>query len=80
LPEAVRARNDKMGFPLPIGAWCAGPWKDLVRDVCCGPRARARGILDPAGVERALATPGRYDRRIFAALFLELWCRTFLDG
>ncbi len=80
LPAAVRARRDKMGFPLPVGAWCAGPWKDLVLDVCCGPRARQRGVIDAAGVERALERPGRYDRGLFAALFLELWHRTFLDG
>jgi asparagine synthase (glutamine-hydrolysing) len=80
LPEAVRARRDKMGFPLPLGAWCAGPWRDMIRDVCCGPRARSRGMVDAAGVERALERPGRYDRGLFAALFLELWHRTFLDG
>ncbi len=80
IPETVRARRDKMGFPLPVGAWCAGPWRDMVRDVCCGPRARARGMIDAVGVERALDRPGRYDRGIFAALFLELWHRTFLDG
>lgn len=80
LPEAVRARRDKMGFPLPIGAWCAGPWRDLVRDVCCGRAAKARGMIDAKGVERALENPGRYDRGLFAALFLELWSTTFLDG
>jgi asparagine synthase (glutamine-hydrolysing) len=80
LPEAVRARRGKMGFPLPIGAWCAGPWRDLVRDVCCGRRARERGVIDADAVERALANPGRFDRGLFAALFLELWHGTFLDG
>ncbi|MFI5403135.1 MAG: asparagine synthetase B family protein, partial [Planctomycetota bacterium] len=80
LPEPVRARRDKMGFPLPIGAWCAGPWREMVMDVCCGARARERGMIDAAGVERALERPGRYDRGLFAALFLELWSRAFLDG
>jgi asparagine synthase (glutamine-hydrolysing) len=80
LPEAVRGRRDKMGFPLPLGAWCRGAWNDFVHDVCCGPRARARGMIDGAAVERALAGGGRFDRGLFAALFLELWCRTFLDA
>lgn len=80
LPAVVRARRDKMGFPIPIGTWCAGPWREMIRDVCCGPRARARGMIDGAGVEHALERPGRYDRGLFAALFLELWSRTFLDG
>jgi len=80
LPEAVRARRDKMGFPLPIGTWCAGPWRDLVMDTCCGARARERGVVDAQAVERALARPGPFDRGLFAALFLELWFEAFLDG
>jgi asparagine synthase (glutamine-hydrolysing) len=80
LPEAVRARRDKMGFPLPIGEWCKGPWRDLVLDVCCGRRARERGVVDPGAVERAVEGGGRFDRGLFAALFLELWFRSFVDG
>ncbi|HEX5138014.1 MAG TPA: asparagine synthase (glutamine-hydrolyzing) [Planctomycetota bacterium] len=80
LPEAVRARQDKMGFPLPIGAWCRGPWRDLVMDVCCGARARERGVVDAGKVAAAVEHGGRFDRGIFAALFLELWFRSFLDG
>jgi asparagine synthase (glutamine-hydrolysing) len=80
LPDVVRARRDKMGFPLPIGAWCRGPWRDLVLDVCASRTARERGILDGNGIERALAGGGRFDRGLFAALFLELWFRSFVDG
>ncbi len=80
LPEAVRARRDKMGFPLPVGAWCRGPWRDLVMDVCCGPRARERGVVDAEAVARAVDEGGRFDRGLFAALFLELWFRSFIDG
>jgi asparagine synthase (glutamine-hydrolysing) len=80
LPEVVRSRRDKMGFPLPIGAWCQGPWRDLVTDVCCGPRARERGVVDADAALRALERPGRFDRGLFAALFLELWFRSFIDG
>jgi hypothetical protein len=69
-----------MGFPLPVGAWCAGPWRDLVRDTCLSPRARGRGMIDPLAVERALERPDRFGRGLYAALFLELWCRTFLDA
>jgi asparagine synthase (glutamine-hydrolysing) len=80
LPEAVRARRDKMGFPLPIGAWCRGPWRELVMDVCCGPRARERGVVDAGAVAHAVGAGGRFDRGLFAALFLELWFRSFVDG
>jgi asparagine synthase (glutamine-hydrolysing) len=80
VPPAVHGRRDKMGFPLPVGHWGAGAWRDLVRDTCLGRRARERGMIDPDAVERALERPARYDRALFAALFLELWCREFLDG
>jgi len=79
LPEAVRAREDKMGFPLPLGAWLAGEWREFARDLLLSRRARERGMVEPRGVEAALADPGRYDRGLYALLFLEQWCRTFLD-
>jgi asparagine synthase (glutamine-hydrolysing) len=80
LPGAVRARTDKMGFPLPLGEWFAGPWRAFARDVLLDRRARERGMIDPGGVERALDRNGGYDRGLYAALALELWCRSFLDG
>ncbi|MHC4547199.1 MAG: asparagine synthase (glutamine-hydrolyzing) [Planctomycetota bacterium] len=79
LPEPVRSRNDKLGFPLPLGEWLTGPWRDFAHDLLLDARTRSRGMLDPAGVRAALALPGRYDRGLYSVLGLELWCRTFLD-
>jgi len=79
LPEAVRERRDKMGFPLPLGEWFRGPWRSFAGDVLLDSRTLQRGMLDRRGVEAALADPGRYDRGLYAVLTLELWCRTFLD-
>ncbi|MCZ6786920.1 MAG: asparagine synthase-related protein, partial [Planctomycetota bacterium] len=79
LPETVRARRDKMGFPLPLGAWLRGAWSGFVRETLLDRRTRARGMIDPQGVEAALSEPDRYDRGLYAALSLELWHRTFLD-
>ncbi|MDH3591135.1 MAG: asparagine synthase (glutamine-hydrolyzing) [Planctomycetota bacterium] len=79
LPEAVRARTDKMGFPLPLADWFAGPWRAFTRDVLLDRRTRERGMIDPAGVAAALDRRDRYDRGLYCALALELWFRTFLD-
>lgn len=79
LPPAVRARKDKMGFPLPLDAWLQGPWRSFARDTLLESRTLQRGMLDRRGVEAALLEPGRYDRGLYAALALELWCRAFLD-
>ena len=32
LPNAVRDRRDKMGFPVPLDAWLDGPWRALRHD------------------------------------------------
>ena len=80
LPPAVRARRDKMGFPLPLGDWFAGPWREFAREVLLDRATRERGWVDASRVEAALDGGGRYDRGLVSALWLELWCRTFLDG
>jgi asparagine synthase (glutamine-hydrolysing) len=80
LPEAVRARRDKMGFPLPLGDWLRGSWRATVRDVLLDRRTRERGLVDPARVERSLGEAGRYDRGLYSALLLETWFRTFIDS
>jgi len=81
LPGAVRGRTDKMGFPLPLGDWIArGPWRELVLDVLGDARTKERGMIDVEGARRAANAPSRYDRDLYAALSLELTCRTMLDG
>jgi asparagine synthase (glutamine-hydrolysing) len=80
LPPAVAGRRDKMGFPLPLGEWFAGPWAGFAREVLLDRRTLARGMLDARGVKEALDGQGQYDRGLYAALLLELWHRTFIDG
>jgi asparagine synthase (glutamine-hydrolysing) len=80
LPPAVAGRGDKMGFPLPLNDWFKGAWGDLAREVLLDRRTRERGMVDAAAVENALCGHARYDRALYSALVLELWCRFFLDG
>ncbi|MEM8883006.1 MAG: asparagine synthase (glutamine-hydrolyzing) [Planctomycetota bacterium] len=79
LPASVRARTDKMGFPLPLRDWFAGPWRERTREILLDRRTMERGWLDEAAVERALTGQGHYDRGLYSALLFELWNRTFLD-
>jgi hypothetical protein len=37
-------------------------------------------MVDALAVENALCGHARYDRALYSALMLELWCRFFLDG
>jgi len=79
LPPAVRERRDKLGFPLPLGEWLAGPWRGFVLDVLEDRRTKERGIADRDAAKRALDEAGRYDRGLVSLLAFELWCRRYLD-
>ena len=81
VPREILERRDKMGFPVPLQEWYAGPIVGpFVRDTLASRAARERGLIDPDAVDRLLAGSGRYDRRLWGLLCLELWFRTFVDG
>jgi len=77
LPRAVRDRRDKMGFPLPLGTWFAGPWRERAREVLLDRRTRERGAIDTVRAEKALSGHAHYDRGLYSALLFALWCHTF---
>jgi asparagine synthase (glutamine-hydrolysing) len=77
LPAAARARNDKMGFPVPLAQWAHGPMESFFRDLLCDTTARSRGLYDPRGIERVLAGESVEARHLWALVNLELWHRTF---
>lgn len=80
VPAQVLARKDKMGFPVPLAEWyAAGPVRALVVDTLTSAAARNRGIYRSDQVETLLASEGRFDRRIWGLLCLELWFQTFVD-
>jgi asparagine synthase (glutamine-hydrolysing) len=82
LPPDVAGRA-KAGFGVPISRWFRGQLRELVGDVLLDERARSRGQLRPAAVERLLAdhVAGRADHghRLWCLLMLELWQRLHLD-
>lgn len=32
LPDGIKQRKDKMGFPVPLDQWLRGPWRSVLRD------------------------------------------------
>ena len=76
-------RRGKQGFGVPLERWFGDDFGRLAREVLLDPRARARGWLDPRGVEGVLkAGDAREDRRarqVLALVCLELWAQTYLD-
>jgi asparagine synthase (glutamine-hydrolysing) len=77
-------RRGKQGFGLPLAAWLRGDLLGFVRDVFADARTRTRGIFDPRGLDRLLASHlrGRRDLsgEIWLALVLELWFRERVDS
>jgi len=83
LPPEILSRK-KMGFPVPVGAWFAGPFRSVVDEFVLSPRAAARGLFDMNAVsqmaDRHLRGEQKHDQRLWALVNLEMWQRIFLDG
>lgn len=74
----------KLGFPVPVRQWLDGRLGLFAREILLSERAVQRGILDPARISALLDTPPglrdrTWDRRVWSALSVELWCRSYLD-
>jgi asparagine synthase (glutamine-hydrolysing) len=84
LPEAVRERRTKLGFPTPEARYLREAVGDLAADVFASQPFRERGWVDPARAQLVLGRhrSGEIDASyvLWRALNSELWARTFLDG
>jgi asparagine synthase (glutamine-hydrolysing) len=83
LPAEILARG-KTGFGVPLTRWFREDLRDFARDVLLDERARRRGQLRPAAVERLLREhdEGRADHghRLWCLLMLELWQREHVEN
>ena len=80
LPDSVRNRRDKMGFPVPLQEWMGrGPVREFVTDMLSSEAARGRELVDNGQVLAGLDREPRFGRKVWGLLSLELWQRTFHD-
>jgi asparagine synthase (glutamine-hydrolysing) len=79
LPTAIAERRDKMGFPVPLKEWFSGELHDLVHDIFRGRNARHRPFLNSDAVLANFETAGRFSRKVWGLLSLELWHQMFHD-
>jgi asparagine synthase (glutamine-hydrolysing) len=82
LPQEVLTRA-KMGFPVPIGAWFRGKYRQIVEEFVLGDRSVKRGIFDPVYVQELVNrhyAGENHDERLWALVNFEIWQRTFFDG
>jgi asparagine synthase (glutamine-hydrolysing) len=77
IPESVRTRVPKMGFPTSARAWFRAPWYEPLQDLLHSETFRSRGIFDVAAIQRDLARHRAGETDVSGSLFhvaqLEVW-------
>jgi len=79
LPDEIVNRRDKMGFPVPLKEWLGNELKDLVEDVFHGMKQRNRPFINSEEVLANFQSAGRFSRKVWSLLSLEIWHQTFHD-
>jgi asparagine synthase (glutamine-hydrolysing) len=79
IPESVRKRVDKMGFPVPSKNWFSGPLYELTQDLLASREMRERGIynLDKMRRDLELHRQGKINvgDKLFGVVQFEMWSR-----
>ena len=79
LPPTIADRRDKMGFPVPLKELFSGELRGLVQDTFRSRHARQRPFLNPEAVLANFESAGRFSRKVWGLLCLELWHQIFHD-
>ncbi|HEX3861627.1 MAG TPA: asparagine synthase (glutamine-hydrolyzing) [Stellaceae bacterium] len=79
LPPAIAERRDKMGFPVPLKEWFAGELNEYVQDTFRSSKALQRPFLNAKAVLANIDSAGRFSRKLWGLLSLELWQGLFQD-
>lgn len=79
LPEAILQRRDKMGFPVPLKEWFHNELRDFVQDIFRSHSARSRPFMKADAVLANFDKAGRFSRKTWGLISLEIWHQTFHD-
>ncbi len=83
LPEAVRNRTDKMGYPTPLAVWLRGPLKEQTQDFL-REHVHRRSLYNRQAIERIWQEhqTGAADHswQIFRWIATEMWMQNFIDA
>ncbi len=77
LPASVLERQDKMGFPVPIGSWLGGETGDFVRDTFASAAVHGPDEIDFARIAADAGTELEYSRSLWGFLSIALWHQEF---
>jgi len=77
IPESVRTRPDKMGFPVPVGRWFRTVLYEPIQDLLASEATRSRGLYNVAAIRRDFEKhrDGEVDvtNDLFSVAQLETW-------
>jgi asparagine synthase (glutamine-hydrolysing) len=79
IPPAVLDRRDKMGFPVPLKEWFGGELSKMIEDIFHNQKQANRPYINSDAILKNLGEEGRYSRKIWGLLSLEIWHQTFHD-
>lgn len=79
LPEEVVKRRDKMGFPVPFKEWFQDDLRGFATDIFLNLKDRHRPYINADAVLRNFDKAGRFSRKTWALVSLELWHQLFHD-
>ena len=79
LPASIVERKDKMGFPVPLNQWMQTDLRDFVLDVFATQKARGRAYFNTDRIIDSIEREGKFSRKIWGLLSLELWHQEFMD-
>ncbi len=79
LPQKILQRRDKMGFPVPLKEWYKNELKDFINDIFMSQSAKSRNLLNNEQFLLNLEKTGKFSRKFWVMLSLELWQQIFHD-
>ena len=78
LPDTILSREDKMGFPVPLAQWAAGPLHDFLRETLAQGGDRPY-LLAGTDLDDLVSHEGGISRGLWGLLSLELWQQAYHD-
>jgi asparagine synthase (glutamine-hydrolysing) len=79
VPASVMNRRDKMGCPVPLHEWFAKELKDFFNDTVSSMESKNRPGLNASAIRKNFDSTGKFSRKTWALLSLELWHQQFHD-
>ena len=79
IPKEILNRRDKMGFPVPLKEWVGGELREFILDTFSSQNAQTRPFINTKAIRQQLDGMGRFSRKLWGLLSLELWYQNFHD-